>query len=251
MIPFLTFTSLQNQQTYNFADLANSTAMIMLAIALIVAIEYLFGSPRPEKVFLHLLARFFRQTEFLLSRLDLDRGRKREFGELWKTASYHNDLLELPEKLAKCGQHIDYRTFLNNTLEQVQALVTSLQDLAYRIKMLVDARQHPQAELLVSQLGDDLRTWHIKVEDQFHGWSEDPTARPEGDLQARLAAKLASMEARVKEMVDLAPQGKFSDEDYKIFYRLLGNYRTLTESVVGHACLVESFDFGQWRETRL
>lgn len=250
MIPFLTFTSLQNQQTYSFADFANSTAMIMLAIALIIAMEYLFTSSRPEKVFLRLLARFFRHSEFLLSRLALDGGRKRRLAELWKTAYYHNDLLELPEKLAKCGQHIDYRTFPNNTPEQVQALVTSLQDLAYWIKTLVDARKHPQGELLVSQLHDDLRTWRIKVEDQFHGWSEDPTARPGEDLQARMAAKLASMEARVKEMVDLAPQGELSDEDCKHFYQLLGSYRNLMESVVGHACLAERFDFGQWREAR-
>jgi hypothetical protein len=224
--------------------------MIMLAIALIVATEYLFTSPRPEKVFLRLLARFFRHSEFLLSGLALDRGRKRGLAELWKTASYHNDLLELPEKLAKCEQHIDYRTFPNNTPEQVQALVTSLQDLAYRIKALVDVRKHPQAELLVSQLRDDLQTWRIKVEDQFHRWSEDPTARPEGDPQARLAAKLAGLEARVKEMVDLAPQGELNDEDYKNFYRLLGSYRSLTEAVVGHARLAERFDFGQWQEAR-
>jgi uncharacterized membrane protein YccC len=250
MIPFLTFTSLQNQQTYSFADFANSTAMIMLAIALIIAMEHLFTSPRPEKVFLRLLARFFRHSEFLLSRLALDGGRKRRLAELWKTAYYHNDLLELPEKLAKCEQHIDYRTFPNNTPEQVQVLVTSLQDLAYWIKTLVDARKHPQGELLVSQLHDDLRTWRIKVEDQFHGWSEDPTARPGEDLQARMAAKLASMEARVKEMVDLAPQGELSDEDCKHFYQLLGSYRNLMESVVGHARLAERFDFGQWREAR-
>jgi len=250
MIPFLTFTSLQNQQTYSFADLANSTAMIMLAIALIIAMEYLFTSPRPEKVFLRLLARFFRHSEFLLSDLALDRGRKRGLGELWKTAYYHNDLLELGEKLAKCVQHIDYRTFPNNTPEQVQALVTSLQDLAYRIKMLVDARQYPQAELLVSQLRDDLQTWRIKVEDQFHHWSKDPTVLPEGDLQIRLATKLASMEVAVREMVDLAPHGELSDEDYKNFYRLFGSYRSLTEGVVGHARLAQSFDFGEWEEAR-
>ena len=250
MIPFLTFTSLQNQQTYNFADLANSTAMIMLAIALIVATEYLFTSPRPEKVFLRLLARFFRHSEFLLSGLALDRGRKRGLGELWKTAYYHNDLLELPEKLAKCVQHIDYRTFPKVTPEQVQALVTSLQDLAYRIKALVDVRKHPQAELLVSQLHDDLRTWRIKIEDQFHRWSEDPTARPEGDFQAGLAAKLAGLEARVKEMVDLAPQGELSDEDHRNFYRLLGSYWSLTQSVVEHARLADRLNFVHWRQWR-
>ncbi|MDH3835018.1 MAG: hypothetical protein OES34_12785, partial [Nitrosopumilus sp.] len=109
---------------------------------------------------------------------------------------------------------------------------------------------HPQAELLVSQLHDDLRTWRIKVEDQFHRWSEDPTARPEGDLQAGLAAKLAGLEARVKEMVDLAPQGALSDEDFKHFYRLLGSYWSLTQSVVEHARLTDRLNFVHWRQWR-
>jgi hypothetical protein len=204
MIPFLSFTGIQNHQTYSFSGFANSTTMLLLGISLVLATEYLFTSPRPEKVFLRLLARFFRHSEFLMSHLALDSGREGRLARIWKTAYYHKDLLELPPKLAKWGQQIDYRTFPNNTPEQVQALVTSLQDLAYRIKTLVDARKHPQAELLVSQLRNDLRTWRLKVEDQFHGWTEDPAAKPGEDLQARLAAKLTSMEARVVEVVDLA-----------------------------------------------
>jgi len=250
IIPFIVLTSLENQQTYNFADLANSTAMIMLALVLIVATEYLFNSPRPEKVFLRLLARFFRESEFLMSRLASDWGKKQRLAGLWKTAYYHNDLLEIPEKLAKWGKQIDYRSFPKNTPEQVQALVTSLQDLAYRIKMLVDVRQSPQAELLVSRLHDDLRAWRIKLENRFHRWSENPTDMPEGDLQARLAGSLASMEERVKEIDGLAGQEDLNEEDYKNFYRLLGSFRSLSESVVGHARLAEQFDFGQWREAR-
>jgi uncharacterized membrane protein YccC len=250
MIPFLSFTGIQNHQTYSFSGFANSTTMLLLGISLVLATEYLFTSPRPEKVFLRLLARFFRHSEFLMSHLALDSGREGRLARIWKTAYYHKDLLELPPKLAKWGQQIDYRTFPNNTPEQVQALVTSLQDLAYRIKTLVDARKHPQAELLVSQLRNDLRTWRLKVEDQFHGWTEDPAAKPGEDLQARLAAKLTSMEARVVEVVDLAAHGELSDEDWQHFYRLLGSYRSLSEAMVGHARLAETFDFGQWREAR-
>jgi uncharacterized membrane protein YccC len=250
MLPFLAFTNLQNQQTYDFAVYATAAAMLLLVISLIVASEYLFTSPRPEKVFLRLHARFFRHSEFLMSHLASDWGEKQRLAGFWKTAYYHNDLLELPATLAKWGKQIDYRTFPNNTPEQVQALVTSLQDLAYKIKALEDAREYPQAEVLVSQLRDDLRTWRVKVEDQFHGWSEDPTAKPGEDLQARLAVKLDSMEARVKEIMDLAPQGELIDEDCKHFYQLLGSYRRLAEAVVGHARLAERFDFGQLREAR-
>jgi uncharacterized membrane protein YccC len=250
IIPFIVLTSLENQQTYNFAGYANSTAMIMLAIALIVATEYLFTSPRPEKVFLRLLARFFRESEFRMSRLASDWGKKQRLAGLWKTALYNNDLLEIPEKLVKCGKQIDYRTFPNNTPEQVQALVTSLQALAYRIKALVDAREYQQAEPLLRLLHDDLRAWRIKLENRFHRWAENPTDIPEGDLQARLAGSLASMEECVKETHDLAGQEDLNEEDYKNFYRLLGSFRSLTESVVGHVRIAEQFDFGQWREAR-
>jgi uncharacterized membrane protein YccC len=250
LLPFLAFTNLQNQQTYSFADYASNAAMIMLVISLIIATEYLFQSPRPEKVFLRLLGRFFRHSEFLMSHLASDWGGKQGLAGLWKTAYYHNDLLELPEKLAKWEKQIDYRTFPNNTPEQVQALVTSLQALAYRIKALVDAREHQQAGPLLRLVHDDLRAWRIRVENRFRRWSENPTDMPEGDLQERLTRKLASMEERIKKNAVLATQEDLNEEDYKNFYRLLGSFRSLTESVVGHARLAEQFDFAHWREAR-
>ena len=197
-----------------------------------------------------MLGRFFRHSEFLVSHLASDWGKKQRLAGLWKTAYYHNDILELPEKLAKWEKQIDYRTFPNNTPEQVQTLVTSLQALAFRIKALVDAREYQQAEPLLRLLHDDLRDWRIRVENLFHRWSENPTDMPEGDLQERLARRLASMEERIKETVDLAAQGDLNEEDYKNFYRLLGSFRSLSESLVGHARLAEQFDFAHWRGPR-
>jgi hypothetical protein len=250
LLPFLAFTNLQNQQTYSFADYANSTAMITLVVSLIIASEYLFQSPRPEKVFLRLLGRFFRHSEFLMSHRVSDWGKKQSLAGLWKTAYYHNDLLELPEKLAKWEKQIDYRTFPNNTPEQVQTLVTSLQTLAKRLKALVDAREYPQAEPLLRLVHDDLRAWCIRHENLFHRWSENPTDIPEGDHQEHLARRLASMEERIKETAVLSAQGDLNEEDYKNFYRLLGSFRSLSESLVGHARLAEQFDFAHWRGAR-
>ncbi len=58
------------------------------------------------------------------------------------------------------------------------------------------------------------------------------------------------MEERVKETHVLGAQEDLNEEDYMNFYRLLGSFRSLSESVVGHARLAEQFDFGQWREAR-
>jgi uncharacterized membrane protein YccC len=250
MVPFLAFTGIQNHQGYSFSGFANSTAMLLLAIVLIIATEYLFTSPRPEKVFLRLLGRFCRHSEFLLSRLASDWGKKQRLAGLWKTAYYHNDLLELPEKLAKWEKQIDYRTFPNNTPEQVQTLVKSLQALAFQIKALVDVREYRQAEPLLTLLHDDLRSWRTVLENLFHRWSENPADMPDEDLQERLGRRLASMEERIKETANLAAQENLNEEDYTNFYRLIGSLRSLSESLAGHARLAQQVDFAHWREAR-
>ncbi len=47
-----------------------------------------------------------------------------------------------------------------------------------------------------------------------------------------------------------AEQEKLSEEDYKNFYRLIGSFRGLSESVVAHAKLAQGIDWGQWKEAR-
>ena len=120
---FARFISVQNEQTYSFASYANGALMVMLVGALLFAMAYIPTNPRPEKVFLRLLRRFFRNAEFLISGLAPDGQRLKGITGRWRAVFYRNDLLELPAKLAACGQKIDYRAFPANAPEQVQALV--------------------------------------------------------------------------------------------------------------------------------
>jgi len=124
---------IQNQQTYDFAHYANSTLALALAGALAIGIWYLPPSPRPEKAFLRLLRRFFRQAEFIVSHLALERNKRKGLAWRWRSVLYQNDLLELPAKLGSWGAMIDPRAFPRNHPEKVQVLVTSLQILALRI----------------------------------------------------------------------------------------------------------------------
>jgi len=72
VIPVLVLTSIQTEQTYSFSHYANTASMILLAICLIVATTYLPYSPRAEKMYLRLVARFFRHAELLVSRVSKD-----------------------------------------------------------------------------------------------------------------------------------------------------------------------------------
>ncbi len=252
MASFLILIGIDNQQSYSFSQYANNVVWIMLSLALAVATAYIPNSPRPEKVFLRLLRRFFRQAEFLVSGLAPDGRRPKGITGRWRSVLYQNDLLELPGKLAAYGKQIDNRTFPDNTPEQVQALVASLYAVAYRIKDLVEAHAYPQTELVKKRLLDDLRAWHQVIDARLQRRADDPTQfiEPIADVRERLAARLGGLEASIAEMFAQSGKGELSSADYKNLYRLLGSYRGLSEAAIGYAQLAEGIKWAQWQEAR-
>jgi uncharacterized membrane protein YccC len=252
MAIFHILISIQNQQTYDFASYANTSAAILLSLALVVAIFHVPRSPRPEKVFLRLLRRFFRQAEFLVSRLALDRDEQKGLATRWQMALYRKDLLEIPDKLAALGQRIDYLLLSGQTPEQVQALATSLKGLAYRIKELVEARKSPQADLLVAAVIDDVRAWRMLAQKQLRLWAEDPVlaVEPGVDIRDRLTARISKLEARITETLRVVDEGKLSVVDYENFYRYLGAFRGLSESGIAYERLAQGINWAEWEEVR-
>jgi hypothetical protein len=190
------------RQTYNFANFANSTAMIVLGLSLLLVTSYIPFRPQPEKAFLRLLRRFFWHGEFLMSLVALDRKPHTGWKGRQKMMLYQNDILELPQKLAVWGGQIDHRLFPGNTPEKVQTLVNSLQTLALRIKDLLDARKDPQLPLLVRELIDDVRPWHVAIgalEKQVEAARADVEAANATIKQAEAAVK--GYTGRVEEML--------------------------------------------------
>jgi len=249
---FLVHTSIQSQQTYSFAAFANSAAMMQLACTLAIAASFVLTSPRPEKRFLRLLARFFRHSEFLLSRIALDRDQHRGLANRWQKAFYRNDLLEIPAKLAMLGQRIDYHLLSGQTPEQVQALVTNLQALAYRIKEMVEARELPQADLLVEATIDDLRAWRLTAQEQLRFWADDPAlAVSQGSaIRDRLVARISRLEAQIGETIRGVKEGQVEQGELENFYRILGSFEGMTESGIEYSQAAEEIDWAMWKEAR-
>jgi len=247
---FAVLTSIANQQTYNFATFANSTAMIVLGLSLLLVTSYIPFRPHPEKAFLRLVRRFFRHADFLMSRMALDRKPQIGWKDRRKMMFYQKDILELPQKLAAWGGQIDQRLFPGNTPEQIQTLVNSLHALALRLKDLLSARENPQSTLLARELIEDVRAWRIAIETLFQRWSDNPVTEPDADLQEQLALKLNVMEARIDQTLTLAEQEALRPEDYGNFYQLIGSYRGLSESVVAHAQLAKGLNWAHWKEER-
>ncbi len=248
---FAKFISVQNQQTYSFAAFANGLAMICLVAGLIIATAYIPASPRPEKAFLRLLRRFFRQAESLMSCLAIDRDRRRGWAERLKIHFYRNDLLELPPKLARWGARIDHGAFPKPDAKQIEELVNSLAIIANRFKMLMADRQVPMTDILVQQLIEDFRAWRLAVQALFERWSLGNTMDEKGEaLEAKLASHIKRLEASIDRLRRQKEWDALSAEDNMNFYRLLGSYRSLSEAIVAHARLVDGFSLERWREER-
>ena len=252
IVPFIVLTSIQNEQTYSFAGYANATTMIMLIISLVVAISFLPPSPRPEKVFLRLFSRYFREVDFLLSRMAVDWEQKAGVADRLKVSLYHGDLMALSQKLTTASRQIDDRAFPDNSAEQVEALVASLTALAYRMKELVESRESPQSALLVRALLDDLRAWRLAIQQQIQLWVEDPeaAARESVDLQDRLRQRLARIESRFAETFATVGEGELGARDYENFYRLLGHFRGLSDAGIVFVEVARGINWRQWREAR-
>ena len=252
MVSFLILISIDNQQTYSFSDYANDVVWIMLSLALAVATAYFPASPRPEKVFLRLYRRFYRHAGFLISGLASDGQRLKGITGRWRAVFYQNDLLELPGKLAACGQKIDYRVLPATTPEQVQDLVSSLYVLTFRIKDLVEAGAHPQAELVRERLRDDLQSWHQVIAARLERRADDPTQFIESsfEVRKRLAERLARLEASIEAIFDQPGKGELSAAEYKNLYRMLGSYRGLSEAAIDSAQRAEGVNWAPWHEAR-
>ncbi len=234
MALFNVLVGINNQQTYDFAIYANKSAATLLSLACVVALFYAVRSPRPEKVFLRLLRRFFRRASFIMSRLALDRNDRKGRAIRWRITLYCNDLLKLPDKLAAMGQKIDPRMLAGQTPAQVQALATSLQALAYRIRELVEARKAPQNDLLVAAVIDDMRDWRMRMQKQFRIWADHPdrAVAPDADMQDRLAERVSRMETNIAEARRKIKQGLLNEVDYEKVDRYLGVLRATSQAAI-------------------
>lgn len=249
IIAIINEISVQNEQAYNFAAMANSLLFTVIAFFFLFAMSYMIRSPRPEKAVLHLVSRFFTSAEYLLSRMA--HGHESEPGlvERWKTAFHRHEVETLPGKLGAWGRAIDRGKFPGTSPEAVQGLVTSLQSLVYRLDDLLDSAEAPQAAAVVDELHDDIESWRGAIEASFGEWSTQPEARPGDGQREGLKAWVAGLETKIAEAAERA-RGNVTEEEGEAFYRLLGGYRGVSEAMAGYAGAARRVDWSEWREER-
>ena len=247
---FLMIIGVSNQQHYNFLSIADTAVMFLLLVGMLTLASRIPFSPQPDKAFLRLLRRFFRSSVYLMSTMRRDPTMPPTNLEHWWQAYHAREVATLPQKLGAWGKVVNTRVLSGTTPEQVQALITNLQVLAYCMRDLLDAGAKPQSELLVHELLTDMRSWRRTIQESLQIFSRNPAAESANALRERLTVGLKHLELHIEKTMDKAGEGELSDQDGENFYRLLGVYRGLSEAVIEYAGTAEGIEWDRWREYR-
>jgi uncharacterized membrane protein YccC len=244
---FVVIISVSNQQSYSFLSVANTALMFPLLFLLISIVAYIPYSSRPERALLQLLRRYFRSAEFLVSQ-STTAGKKTAL-EARRDAFHRQELATLPAKLNAWAAHADPAALGAPSVQQLPALVNSLQALTYRLQELQEVRGLPQSALLAAALTENMRAWRQRIIEAFQHLSEDPSYR-KTLLRARLDERLEQLEKHIEECLDKTDGSSVSHAEQQNFYRLLGAYRGTSEALLDFADRAANVDWEPWYEER-
>ena len=170
--------------------------LAVLAVATHFPVSY-----RAEHVFLRLQGRFFRDCAYLASTLQWDRAnpptRWQRLGGYCMSATWR----KVPGQARHLGKCAAAAALGESTTEGIQAVVDSLQALAYRMQDLIETRATPQSQLLAHELLSQVHASAGRIADIFRNLSQHPEAADFADFRRRLDAMLGRLEEQIANAV--------------------------------------------------
>ena len=239
-----------NEQNYNFLSVANLAVVLALVLAVLAVATHFPVSFRAEHVFLRLLGRFFRACAYLASTLQWDRANPPTRWQRLRRVLHLGDLARVPGKLAIWGSALPAAALGQSTTEEMQAVVDSLQALAYRMQDLIETRATPQSQLLARELLSQVHAWRVGLQDIFRNLSQHPEAADFADFRSRLDAMLGRLEEQIKKAVAGEDRASIATRENENSIRLLGAFRGVSEELVNFARQSGGIDWARLREAR-
>lgn len=237
---FVTVCSVNNQQTYSFIAVANMALLFPLVLLLLSAFRYFPSSPRPERVFQRLLARFFRSSAFLLACASAS---QRSQILDWRMRYHRFAVSTIPARLATWSELIDKRYLPGESRCHLQELVLRCNALSFQSGELVSALSGERSALPPFQTWrDKARTVLRRLADY---WSTGVTPTSPAEVAPE---GLIRMEQAIREAA--GSRGKLSAADIERQLRLLGLSRGVADSLKSLTELSEQIELEDWREER-
>jgi len=242
--------SITNVQSYSFLKVVNYALVFLLFFGVLILTTHFPVSFRPERVCLRMLARFFRSASFLVAA----RGEHALFRSGWwhrrKVAFHLQEVTRLPQKLAVWQRVLPKAALGSTPPENVQMLVSGLQELSYRIQALFEVRRQPPKDAVLNVFLGELKTWIAGIQEVFDRLAEDPGSQVPEDLRERLATSLQRFEGQIEAVLAKPDAVKISPEEGERMYRLLGAYRGVSKTTVDCVAGARAIDWDALREER-
>jgi uncharacterized membrane protein YccC len=245
---FVAIASISNEQSYSFLVVANTALMMPLVFMIVAITAHIPFSPRPERIFLWLMGRFFHSCDVLLFSRDQQSDRQMAGVNHWNTAFHARELSSLPQKMAALIPQISPKALAGTSPAQLQAIVASLQSLADRMQGLAEANRYTRSMHLPKELRPAVSDWQMAVQNTLLNLSGDPTSGNKDAFQSRLSGIMVVLEQRIQLALDNDLAGQISAQDGENFYRLLGAWRGVSEALITYAGSTTPVDWAPWRE---
>jgi len=247
---FVSIASIDNQQVYSFMVVTTNVLMFPVLFSFLAITAYFPVNLRQEKSFQRLLNRYFRSCADLLSGMHRDVQHTGTRFERLRKAFHIREISSIPIKLGGWAKFLDVKVLPGTDAKDVQALLPRLQDLAGQTRELVEARSSLQNQYLIDALGDDALNWRHMLQEVFVNLGSAPADLQQEAYRTRLDELIELLETKVRQTLDRSTEEQFSREDGEHFYRLLGAYRGVSESLVGYTAAASAIDWGPWHEER-
>jgi hypothetical protein len=210
-----------NEQSYNFLSVANLPVVLALVLAVL-----------------------------LVSTLQWDRANPPTRWQRLRRVLHLGDLARVPGQLAIWGSVLPAAALGQSSAEEMQAIVESVQALAYRMQDLMDTRATSQSQMLARELGSQVHAWRVGLQDIFRNLSQHPEAADFADFRSRLDVLLGRLEEQIKNAVAGADQASVATSETENSVRLLGAFRGVSEGLVNFARRSGGIDWALVREAR-
>ena len=240
---FVSIAAISNEQSYNFLAIADTALMWPLVFIVVAITAHIPFSPRPERIYLRLMKRFFRSCEYLLSTTDKESGSQMR-------SVYSGALVRLPQKMAGLIPLIDPKALPGTSAEQLQAIVTNLESLTSRMQDLAKFSDDAPAMDLLKELGVGISDWKVIVKNTFFTLANDPASVDKAALQSHFEGVVTTLEKRIQDRISNKDAGQVSDLDIESFYRLLGAWQSVFDALTRYARSASHIEWLHWREGR-
>jgi hypothetical protein len=244
---FVMIILVSNQQTYDFVYVLNFILMWLLALGIIWVTSSFPISFLPQRVIFKLLHRFLKSSDRLLAP---PRTHLIEHLALLRQEYHIHEVTTLPEKIGRWMAAVPDAAKLAGGDDRIPNLVNSLQVLADGMRDLADLRGAPQADVMVSGLRAEMRTWRQGIQRVLRSLAVDPESVDPAVLRSQLRAMVDALEARIERTFNTAPEGSISPAEGDNAYRLLGAYRGISQAVINVASSVVGVSWRSLGEAR-